>query len=270
MISVITTVKNGSEFIVDTLNSINVQTYQEFEHIVVDDGSTDNTVQLLEEFQKDNPEYKLFIYQPGNLGRGKALNFAVSKANYSWVAIIDADDIWHPQKLEAQTDILKNNPDISVLAAKTGLFSRIANFEKFDGFTFKLISPKSLVYVNSVSHSSVLMKKDCALYEESRTSQFDYELWLRLAFSSKKKIAIVQEELSFHRIHPNQSFESKGGRSFLFKSYRLMSYYAIKNLLLFPWFLNSIKLIVSLVIPRKIKMIFHIFSSRKLVKNYSK
>src|SRR5690554_7862010 len=79
MISIITTVKNGSKYILETLESIKNQTYQEFEHIVVDDGSTDNTIQLLEDFQERNPNYKLFVFQPGNLGRGKALNFAVSK-----------------------------------------------------------------------------------------------------------------------------------------------------------------------------------------------
>src|SRR5690606_28477615 len=120
MISIITTVKNGSKYILETLDSIKNQTYQEFEHIVVDDGSTDNTVQILEDFLERNPNYKLSVFQPGNLGRGKALNYAVSKANFDWVAIIDADDIWHPKKLEAQISILKINPDITVLATKTG------------------------------------------------------------------------------------------------------------------------------------------------------
>src|SRR5690606_16899158 len=164
MISIITTVKNGSKYILETLESIKNQTYQEFEHIVVDDGSADNTVQLLEDFQQKNPDYKIFIYQPGSLGRGKALNYAISKANFDWVAIIDADDIWHPQKLEAQVNILKRNTDISVLATKTGLFSDSIVFDRFEEFTENRIAIKSLLYVNSVSHSSVVIKKDCAWY----------------------------------------------------------------------------------------------------------
>lgn len=255
-VSIITTVKNGSKYILETLESIKNQTYQEFEHIVVDDGSTDNTVQLLKDFQERNPNYKLFVFQPGNLGRGKALNFAVSKANFDWVAIIDADDIWHPQKLEAQANILKRNTDISVLATKTGLFSDSIVFNRFEEFTENRIAIKSLLYVNSVSHSSVVIKKDCAWYNESRTSQFDYELWLRLGFDKKKKIAIIKEELNFHRIHLNQSFESKGGNKYVLNGYKLMSQYAIKNLLLLPWAINTIKLIFKLLLPRKIKMMF--------------
>src|SRR5690606_35649668 len=124
-------------------------------------------------------------------GRGKALNFAVSKANFDWVAIIDADDIWHPQKLEAQINILRKNPDISVLATKTGLFSESVKIDKFNnGFTFEFINPKKMLYKSIISHSSVILKKSDAVYDENRTSQFDAELWYRLGFDNKRRLAI--------------------------------------------------------------------------------
>lgn len=252
MISIITTVKNGSKYILETLESIKVQTYQEFEHIVVDDGSTDNTVQLLEVFQKQNPEYKLFIFQPGNLGRGKALNFAVSKANFDWVAIIDADDMWHPQKLEAQINILEKNPNITVLATKTGLFSESVKFNKFNNdFTFDFINPKKMLYKSIISHSSVIIKKEDAVYDEKRTSQFDAELWFRLGFDEKKKLAIVNQELNFHRIHQNQSFEASKGQAYQKNAMKLSIKYCLKTRTFLPICIYLMKYFYRMIIPRE-------------------
>ncbi|WCM42249.1 glycosyltransferase family 2 protein [Flavobacterium sp. CBA20B-1] len=254
MISIITTVKNGSKYILETLESIKDQTFKEFEHIIVDDGSTDNTVQLLEVFQKQNPEYKLFIFQPGNLGRGKALNFAVSKANFNWVAIIDADDIWHPQKLEAQMTILRKNPDITVLATKTGLFSDSVKFDNFNnGFTFEFINPKKMLYKSIISHSSVIIKKKDTIYDESRTSQFDAELWYRLAFDKKKTLAIINQQLNFHRIHQNQSFEASKGQSYQKNAIKLSVTYCLKTFTLFPIIIYLLKFLYRSIVPRKLR-----------------
>lgn len=253
-ISVITTVKNGSKYILETLNSVKNQTFQEFEHIIVDDGSTDNTVQLLETFQQQNPDYKIFIFQPGNLGRGKALNFAVAKANFEWVAVIDADDIWHPQKLEAQVIILKKNRDITVLATKTGLFSDSVKFDNFDtGFTFVFIKPKKMLYKSIISHSSVIIKRGDAIYDESRTSQFDAELWYRLAFDNKKTLAIINQKLNFHRIHQNQSFEASKGQSYQKNAIKLSVKYCLKTFTLFPIIIYLVKFLYRFIIPRKFR-----------------
>jgi glycosyltransferase involved in cell wall biosynthesis len=253
MVSVITTVKNGSKYILETLESLKNQTFKDFEHIIVDDGSTDSTVQILRDFQKQNPSYKIFIFQPGNLGRGKALNFAVSKSNYNWVAIIDADDVWHPQKLEAQIDILIKNPDITVLATKTGLFSDFVKFDKFNQFTFDIINPKKMLYKSIISHSSVIIKKKEAIYDESRKSQFDGELWYRLAFDNKKTLAIINQQLNFHRIHKNQSFEASKGQSYQKNALKLSVKYCLKTFTLFPIIIYLLKFLYRLIVPRKLR-----------------
>jgi glycosyltransferase involved in cell wall biosynthesis len=252
-ITIITTVKNGSKYILDTLESINNQTYREFEHIVVDDGSTDNTVELLLKFKQEHPEYKLVIFEPGHLGRGKALNYAVNKANFEWIAIIDADDIWHPNKLEAQINILNSNPDISVLATKTGLFTEQVYFKEYNEFSFEVIKPKRMLYKSIISHSSVVINRKYAKYDENRTSQFDAELWFRLAFDEKKVLAIVLEELNFHRIHANQNFEASRGQAYQFNAMKLSLGYCFKNLIFFPIFIYVLKFFYRLIIPRKLR-----------------
>ncbi|MEY8861416.1 glycosyltransferase family 2 protein [Tenacibaculum singaporense] len=253
MISIITTVKNGEQYIIETLNSIKNQSFQDFEHIIVDDGSKDNTIELLVTFQRQNPKYKLFIFQPGNLGRGKALNYAISKANFDWVAIIDADDLWHPQKLESQIGILNKNTDVSVLATKTGLFSKNVEFDSYKKITFHRIDPKKMLYRSIISHSSVIIKREDAVYDERRTSQFDAELWYRLAFDNKKTLALVEQELNYHRIHNNQSFEASKGQSYQKNAIKLSVKYCLKTFTLFPIIIYLLKFIYRLIIPRTLR-----------------
>jgi teichuronic acid biosynthesis glycosyltransferase TuaG len=251
MISIITTVKNGSKYILETLESVKNQTFQEFEHIVVDDGSTDNTVQILEDFQQQNPEYKLFIFQPGNLGRGKALNFAVSKANFDWVAIIDADDIWHPQKLEAQVGVLKKNTNVAVLATRAGIFKTVKSidFKKLKSSNFETVKVSSLLLKNPICHSSVLIKKKNANYDILRTSQYDLELWYRLTIVNNEKLIVQNEILTFHRIHEDQSFESKG-ISYRWNAYKLKFSYSLKSRRIYPIIYGLIQFVVGSLVSR--------------------
>ncbi|MUV03626.1 glycosyltransferase [Flavobacterium rakeshii] len=253
MISIITTVKNGSKYILETLESIKNQTFKDFEHIIVDDGSTDNTVQILNKFQFDNPNYKLLLFQPGSLGRGKALNFAIGKAKFEWVAIIDADDIWHPEKLKAQVNILKVHPEITVLATKTKLFSKSFEFDDFKVITFYLIKPKKMLYKSIISHSSVIIKKQDAVYDEKRVSQFDADLWYRLAFNSDKTLALIEQELNFHRIHETQSFESSKGQLYQINAIKLNVKYCIKTFTIFPLIIYAVKYFYRSLIPRNIR-----------------
>lgn len=250
--SIITTVKNGREYILETLESVNRQTFRKFEHIIVDDGSTDGTVELIHAFQKSNPEYDLKLFQPGCLGRGKALNFAVSKASFEWIAIVDADDIWHPKKLETQMNILNKHFDASVLATASDVFSDVNNLRfKEGGFqgTTDIIKSSTLLLKNPLSHSSVIIAKEDAVYNVSRTSQFDLELWYRLSITENKKLMKYNETLTFHRIHSNQSFESKGA-AYRWNAYRLKLQYSLKSKKIYPIMYGLFQFIVGSLIGR--------------------
>src|SRR5690554_2524494 len=265
MISIITTVKNGSNYILETLENIKLQTVNSFEHIIVDDGSTDDTVEKIAMFKEENENYNLHLFQPGNLGRGKALNFAVSKANYDWIAIIDADDFWHPQKLEKQIELITKNPDIDLLSTATVLY-----FDSFDNLSFdKITSSGSLKFfnlydflrTNHINHSSVLMRKKIALYDENRRSQFDLELWLRL-LKSKKVFTQTDLLLSYRRIHEQQSFEGKMKRVYRWRAFKLKMKYSFRNFSLYSLLYNTLKFGFDMIIPRELR-----FKIRNIVKN---
>lgn len=255
MISVITTVKNGEKFLVEMLDSVRNQTFKSFEHIIVDDGSSDKTLELLKNFKLSHPSFNVKILTPGNVGRGVALNLAVSNACYDWIAVIDADDIWHPKKLEIQSDIV-SRLNVDVLATDSLLFSISAEliFEEFEtGFPVSYYNLKGLLRTNMLSHSSVLVRKELCIYDEQRLSQFDYDLWLRLAFD-KKVLAKCDLPLNFHRIHGNQSFEAKMKKSYRWRAYK-MKIKAGWNSRNFSSLLYSTgKFAFDMLLPRKIRL----------------
>lgn len=252
-ISIITTVKNGEEFIDETLYSVFNQTYKNYEHIIVDDGSTDGTVKKIQTFQEENTSYKLHLYQPGHLGRGKALNYAIAKAQADWVAIIDADDLWHPQKLEMQLQCIRKHKDITVLGTKTKLFTETSEigYELLGENQIKVISKKELLLQSRLSHSSVIIKKEYCSYNEKRNSQLDYDLWLRL-MDKKEVQAILNMQLCYHRVHKNQSFESKQGKEYRLKGFKLVFPYLIDNNAYGILLKKIFKLIVSYILPMSV------------------
>ena len=105
LVSVIVPCFNSVDFIFEAVSSVLCQTHQNFEILIVDDGSTDGTRDLLQkEFQS---EQKIVILEhETNLGAGGARNTGISLAKGKYLAFLDADDIWHPTKLEKQVDVM--------------------------------------------------------------------------------------------------------------------------------------------------------------------
>jgi teichuronic acid biosynthesis glycosyltransferase TuaG len=105
-VSVIIPCFNAARFIAETIDSVMAQTYSSFELMVVDDKSTDGSAELVESYTRTDPRVRL-IRMPKNAGAPAApRNFGVIAARGEWVAFLDADDLWHPRKLELQMQAL--------------------------------------------------------------------------------------------------------------------------------------------------------------------
>ena len=107
-VTIITPSYNSSKYILDTINSVQYQTYKNWEMLIVDDASTDNTVNIIKNFCKIDSRIKL-ISLKRNVGPGAARTLAVQRASGRYVAYLDADDIWMPQKLERQIKFMQDN-----------------------------------------------------------------------------------------------------------------------------------------------------------------
>ena len=116
--SVITATYNRAKFITATLESLKAQEFKDFEVIVVDDGSTDNTLELL----KPHSSW-LKVFQEQNAGPGRARNVAVSHATGEYLAFLDSDDIWFPWTLSTFAEVIDQHSKPDLIAAKLRLFS---------------------------------------------------------------------------------------------------------------------------------------------------
>lgn len=106
LISVITPVYNAQDFIQETVESVQNQTFQQWEMILVNDQTPDNSVELIEELIKNDSRLKL-IHLPENGGAAVARNAGLDEARGRYVAFVDSDDVWHPQKLEKQLQFMQ-------------------------------------------------------------------------------------------------------------------------------------------------------------------
>ena len=108
LISIISPSYNSSDFIEETINSISAQTYQNWELIVVDDCSKDNTVSILKKLSKNDSRIKIFT-NTTNKGAAISRNIGLENASGRFIAFIDSDDLWYPQKLEIQINFMLSN-----------------------------------------------------------------------------------------------------------------------------------------------------------------
>lgn len=178
MISIIIPCFNSQNSIATTLSSIVNQTYKEYEIILVDDGSRDNTKEVAEKILKENSITYKYIYQT-NSGPSSARNKAVLNASGEYIAFLDADDAWHPQKLELMMQCFEKE-EIDILGHS---YSLVHNFEqKYTQTDLHKISFFHLLFKNFAVTPSVMMKR--AIFEpfdERMKYAEDHELWLRIS-----------------------------------------------------------------------------------------
>ncbi len=108
LVSIITPTYNCGSFVAETINSVLSQSYYNWEMLIVDDCSTDNTKEIVEQFQKSDPRIKYHCLEK-NSGAAVARNTALRMAKGRWIAFLDSDDLWKPEKLERQLKFMMDN-----------------------------------------------------------------------------------------------------------------------------------------------------------------
>lgn len=218
-VSVVVPVYNGERFLIESLESALQQSYPELEIIAVNDGSTDGTGRILNGYAS-----KITVLEQPNRGHGAALNAGVARSTGSYIAFLDADDIWDPYKIERQVDLLERFP------SAMGTYCdhrRIDEQGKVVGVTGALGQSRvsgdvlaSLIAGNFIiSPSAVVLRRE-AFYEagavEEKNPELgskDYGLWLRLAVLGP--IVYQAETLLSYRVHENSMSGAMGYRRIL-------------------------------------------------------
>ena len=187
-VSVIIPTYNREKYIVETLQSVFEQTFTDYEVIVIDDGSTDNTADVLRPYL----DRIVYIRKP-NGGQGSARNAGIKMAKGAYIAFLDSDDLWMPEKLLLQVSYLDEHPDVALV------FSDAATFYDDEGnhvrtgelhFQGEDISFNRLFKMNFIPNLTVMVRKrsveEAGLFDESKelVGGEDYEMWLRIAMKS--------------------------------------------------------------------------------------
>lgn len=183
-ISVVIPCYNSSKTIIPCVESVFSQTFLPKEIIVIDDGSTDNTLMLLEKLKERSPkEIDFYILSQKNSGPSVARNKGIQYAKGEWIAFLDSDDKWNVDKFENQ--IVAINTDVKIVLCGT-LFDFSIN-PVVDNL-YKRISFKDLVFKNYFNTPTVMVKKvvlEKFYFDENQRYSEDYKLWLNICYENE-------------------------------------------------------------------------------------
>ena len=208
LVSIITPTFNAEKYIRATLQSVENQSYQKWEMILVDDASTDQTVSIIEEFAQKNTRIKLFQLAK-NSGNGYARNVALERAAGKYIAFLDADDLWFPEKLKKQIQFLKTNN----LPFTFSFYDCID--EEGNSLNRRVEAPLNLTYnqlffCNYVGNLTAIYDVDYfgKITLEASQKRQDWRLWLTI-LKQIKTTKPVSEPLAFYRIRKDSISSSK-------------------------------------------------------------
>ncbi|MCX8022731.1 MAG: glycosyltransferase [Syntrophorhabdaceae bacterium] len=197
---------NSSKFIRDTIESVLTQTYGDFEIIIIDDGSTDNTGDIIQGYNDRRIRY----YFQENKGLSKARNRGLSLSGGEFIAFIDHDDLWIGNKLEKQIALFESKKDINFIY--TNYYKKIEEKKRmFLGYRYK--QPEGNVFGNFLGYYPVVMSTSMVrrsaidnlneYFDENLNLTEEYDLFMRLLYTSKA--AYIVEPLVIYRVHSQMS-----------------------------------------------------------------
>jgi len=208
MVSIITPSYNSEQFIVTTINSVINQTFIDWELIIVDDASTDNTCKVVLDFCKKDKRIKL-IKQTKNLGSGVARNRGIKVAQGNYLAFLDADDIWKSNKLEKQLAVMKATKATICFSSYELINEEGESLKKTIEALPKLSYTKQLKcnYIGNLTGIYDVNELGKMFMPEIKKRQ-DWVMWLNLIKKGGPAIGI-KEPLAYYRVRKGSISSNK-------------------------------------------------------------
>lgn len=187
-ISIVVPVYNAEDYIVETLRSLQQQTITDWQAVVVDDGSTDRSASRIAELA----DPRIRLVRQANRGVAAARNLGIESSDGNWIAFIDADDLWAPNKLESQLATARRE-NADVVFGPVQLFGEAHRQRAYEQDVYVLEGDPGVACMisrNRVPQSSVLATRaslqSVGGYDESLQLSEDYDLWLRMLLAGAK------------------------------------------------------------------------------------
>lgn len=204
-VTVLLPVYNAAQFLREAIGSILVQSFADFELLIVNDGSTDSSNEIISSFT--DSRIRVLVNQK-NIGLIASLNRGIAEAKGKYIARMDADDISLPERLQSQVTTMENDPGISVL-------SSYVDFMNVDGevtgtwstdreATSETEIRNLMMKTNCIAHPTVMMRTEIVrkyLYNPERKGAEDWDLWMRM-LADGLRIAKLPQVLVNYRVHP--------------------------------------------------------------------
>jgi len=201
-ISIIMPVYNGEKYLADAIESILSQTFSDFEFIIIDDGSSDRTSEIIKKYRNNDTRIKV-ITLPKNGGLTAALNLAISESKGGFIVRQDADDTSEPERLQEQYEFLKSNPAIDLCST----YAWISGEDGVPIYSFTYPTDDNEIKdflirgINPIVHGAVMFRRDILKKVELPVYRFkfgqDFDLWLRI--SQFANFAIIPKQLYRYR-----------------------------------------------------------------------
>ena len=201
-ISVVMSVYNGEKYLRQSIDSIINQSFSDYEFIIINDGSIDNTQRILEEYAKKDSRIRIINHN--NIGLTKSLNIGINNATSDLIARQDADDISLINRLALQYDLMQSSND-TVLCGSNGI-NRYEPSGREISIPSKISNDnihEKLFFKNPFAHTSVIFRKnvfnEAGGYNEKFTRSQDFELWMRMSMCGR--LYYFDEPLVIRRVH---------------------------------------------------------------------
>lgn len=206
-VSVITPFLNAEPFLKETIESVLSQSYDAWELFLIDDGSTEGSTEIARGYAEQYPEKIYYLEHEGhrNLGPSASRNLGIVHARGEYIAFLDADDLWVPQRLEKQVSFLDAHPEIALLGSWYSLIDE-------HGSCLEKVRPPcdyqelgwALFFANPFATSAVMIRREpvlgrVGLHDESYAYAQDYDLWCRIA--DHLPVANLPDFLACRRVH---------------------------------------------------------------------
>lgn len=196
LISIIIPCYNSSKTIVRALDSVKNQTSKcPIEIIVINDGSTDNSLSLIEDYKRNNPEINLQIIDKSNGGVSSARNAGLKNSSGNYIALLDSDDEWLPDKLEKQMNFLRQNPNVYFIGGS--LYRRKVKLGFKEIKKPERIKIKDILITMNPQTSTALFRRSVidkiGFYNENLSHGEDGDMWYRIF--SKFESWVIPDEL---------------------------------------------------------------------------
>lgn len=208
-VSIITPVFNSEKFIVKTIESVLSQTYEQWEMILVDDASSDASVEIIEQFQINNPQIKLFQLKH-NEGTAVARNKATELATGDYIAFLDADDLWEPNKLEQQIKTMLSQ-NLDVCFSSYELINEAGQSLNKVVQALPVLSYEKLLKSNYIGNLTGIynVKTLGKIFVPNLKKRQDWLLWLIALQRSNKPAMSINNVLAKYRIRDNSISSNK-------------------------------------------------------------